>query len=305
MMWKITATFLLLFLSYFVNLSKAAEIFYIEPYEIFPESEVTVKGSNFSKDTVVIFGDKTFKPFSVTENQIKFIVPSNTEPATYRLILKDKEGSTLPISMIVARKEVVFTGYTPDIFDLCSSSRELIVTGKNLNEIKKVKLNGKDINFSAVNSSLSLTVPEEAISNKSAFINIYFYAQKDKIVQLINVPINHKPVIEDIKNISSDFNMATYRITGKNFVSGLSLFVNNQVITEYNDVNAQQNTVFLQRGSQKNSALASPLLDRMQFNSCNEILYLRYPTTPDEKRLDIYIENPTGERSNTFTIFIP
>lgn len=279
----------------------AAEIYSLEPYEVFPESVVTIKGSNFSKDTIVVLGDKVFKPFSINDKEIKFNVPADIIPATYRLIVKDKDGSTMPISLLILRREVIFTGYTPDVIDICGGTKEITITGKNLKEIKKVTLNGRDTTFYNQNSSLFLTIPDEVISKAGAFINIYFYGSNEKIVQLVNIPINHKPIIEDIKNISNDLNSAIYKITGKNFVSGLNLFVNNQIITEYTDTNEQQSPVIFQ----KKQNLSSPLLDRMRFNSCNEIMYIRYPATPEPKRLDIYIENPTGEKSNTVTIFYP
>lgn len=296
---------LILILFFHISTATAAEIFFVEPYIIYPESEVIVRGSGFSKDTVIVLGEKSFKPFHISENMLKFNIPSNTEPATYRLIIRDKEGSTLPITVTVAKREVFIYGFTPDVIDKCGNEREITVTGKNLREIKKVNVNGRDIPFSPQNGLLSLNIPEEIINNAGNVINLYFYGTGDKIVHLLNISVNYKPFIENVVVTANDFNSTTYKISGKNFVSNLILYVNNQAITENKEPMNQQNITYLQRGYQRGGNIASPMLDRFQVNSCREISYTRYPVTPDDKKIDIVIENPTGERSNTYTVTAP
>lgn len=296
--------FLIIFITLTLKIVYGAEIFSIEPFEIHPESVVTIKGTDFTNETVVLLGNKIIKPFSLTNEQLKFIIPPNFEPGTYRLILKNKEMATFPLSLLITRREVQIFGYTPETFDFCSKDKELTVTGKNLKEIKKISTNGVDIQFFPEESNIVLKLPAEILERNNE-LNILFFGKNDKIVHVINIPINKKPFIEDIKNVSSDFNSATYIIQGKNFIKNLSLYVNNQIITEYKDPLSQQNITFLPRRSQNSDNVSSPLLDRLQFNSCNELIYIRYPATPDNKKLDIYIENPNGEKSNTFTIFVP
>lgn len=302
---KKNIVFLLFLLFLSSKTVKGAELFSIEPYEIYPESEVVLRGAGFAKETVVILGDRTFKPFYLSENLIKFTVPPNTEPATYRLILRDEAGSTSPVSITVAKRDVVIYGFTPDFLDRCGETREISVTGKNLKEIKKINANGRDIPYSMQNNLLSLRIPDEIMNNAGNVINLYFYGNNDKIVHLLNVSINSKPIINNISVITNDFNSTTYRITGKNFLPDLILYVNNQVITENKDASPQQNITYLQRGYQRGANLPSPMLDRFQINSCREIIYTRYPATPDDKRIDILIESPNGERSNTYTITAP
>ena len=282
----------------------AAEIFLIQPPEIYSGTEITIKGSNFSKDTNIILGDRTFKPFFISENTIKFNTPSDITPGIYRLILIYNEGSTHPLSIIVKKKEPVITNFKPEFLDRCSFNEEVNVIGKNLKEINKININGRNISFQTMDSVISFRIPEDVVDTASNALNVYFYDAKDKIVHMFNIAVNYKPYIEDVQILSTDVNFYTLKIIGKNFSKDSNLFVNDLVITEQKD-SSNQNIVFLKRGNKQNETTQTPMLDRLQFISCSEILYYRYPFTPDDKRLLIYVENQTGEKSNTFITFAP
>lgn len=283
----------------------AAEIFSIQPPEIYSGTEITIKGSNFSKDTNIILGDRTFKPFYVTENTVKFNTPSDITPGIYRLILRYNEGSTLPLSITVKKREPVITNFKPEVLERCGFNEEVNVIGKNLKEINKININGRNLLFLKTDSIISFKIPEEVFDKAGNTLNVYLYDENDKIIHLFNIAVNYKPYIEDVEILSRDVNFYILKIIGKNFSNESNLFVNDLVITEQQQELSNQNIVFLQRGKRQNETSQTPMLDRLKFISCNEILYYRYPYTPDDKRLLIYVENQTGEKSNTFITFAP
>ncbi len=283
---------------------KAAELFSVEPPEIYPETEVTIKGAGFSKDIYVVLGNKSFKPFFVTESMIKFNIPANTQPATYRLLMRNTPVETIQISISVKNKEVVVTGYIPQTLNKCDTETEITITGKNLEEIKKIDLNGKEISFNLKDNLLLFSISEDILHNAGNVINIYFYDTKGKIVHLVNIPVISKPFIEAVETSSKTINSQTFRIRGKNFIQGLSLFVNNMSISEDTYENSSDKATFANKYHRFGNTIV-PMLDRFRVVSCNEILYTRYPSTPEDKKIDFLIENPGGERSNTLTIYAP
>lgn len=189
--------------------------------------------------------------------------------------------------------------------DRCGELQNITITGKNLKEIKRITVSDKELPFLSSDEIISVTIPEELIKTNQNFITAYFYDNEDRIVHLINVAINDKPIITNVSLIGSDINSLTFKVYGKNFSRQLTLYVDNQPIREGSIYSDDQNITYLPQRQQNYLSSGSPLLDRFQVLSCKEILYIHYPSTPERKKIDFLLESPSGYRSNTFSIEAP
>ncbi len=287
--------FILLLIFFSPLLALSTDIYQLKPVEIYPGTEVTVFGKNFNENTLIILGNKAIRPHSIFNEKLRFFVPINTEPGSYILSLKTDRRDILPtFTITVKNKDFVIKNFYPHTIERCSEADTVItVEGEQLDTVKKLTIQGSSLYFNYSKNKIIFELPGSLI-DRNSYLNIYFYNQDEKIKDLITININNKPFIEQAKIISSELTSIDLRISGKNFIYPLKLFVNNELIKE--------------RGSEaqiKEPLRMSPMLDRFEFINCNEIIYKRYPTSSETKELLIYIENPTGEKSNTYSISVP
>lgn len=271
------------------------DIYYLKPVELFPGSEVAIFGKDFNENTVVVFGSKAIKPHSISSDRLLFFIPNNTEPGLYLTTLKTDRKEVLPsFSLFVKSRDFLIKNFQPQSVNRCTEEiTNVTVEGENLDMVKKLILQGSHLNFSTSKNKLNFELPASLI-NRNSYLNIYFYNHEEKIKDIITININNKPLIESVEIADNDLTSITLRIRGKNFIHPAKLFVNNELIKG-------KSTEITTRDLSK----SSPMLDRFELLSCREIVYRRYPPSSESKELLIYLENPTGEKSNTFSITVP
>lgn len=291
--YAITAIFFLLILS---SHSFSTDIYGLYPYEIYPGTEVTISGKDFNNNTVVVFGNKAFKPHSVSSDKMKFYIPNNIEPGIYLLSIKTDTREILPFfTVVVKKREFLVKRFYPEVIDSCGEGNIVIAfEGDNLDMVKKISLQGTGtLPFSSSKTKINFELPYSVV-NKKSYLNVYLYNDEERVKEVVTININNRPFIESVDIVSSEITNITLRIKGKNFTQPLRLFVNSEMIIE-------RGTEGLTREVYKKA----PFLDRFEFVNCREIIYKRYPTSSEAKELLILVENPGGERSNTFSISIP
>jgi hypothetical protein len=299
--------FLLSFLFFILSVNPVLcmSVHSINPGELYPGSEALIKGADFEEEILIILGDRAIKPFYSSNNLLKFTIPSDSEPGTYRLFLKTKTGMTYPIAVALKKREITIKNVTPDSIDLCGPNRRITISGTNLSSIKKIIVHGAEISgFQSADKQLTLNIPEETARTAVHVINIYLYDENQKIQDVINIKTNSTPVIERVDTQSTAFNFYDMKINGKNFVNGLRFFVNGSVIIE--KTKEEQSIIpFEKQSLTKGLSKTTPVYDRVEYLNCGEIVYTRFPMISDNKKIEFYIENPSGERSNTYVITAP
>lgn len=282
----------------FSNLGHAFEIFSVRPCDIYPGSEITVYGKNLSADITLTLANRDLKPIKATPDKLKFFIPKDLEPGIYNLkVRREGKDNVTTLTIPIKKSEFSVKRYSPEIIDRCSTGNISInVEGENLDLVKKITSSDfGTIKFFSSKDNLNLELElDKALSLYSTILNIYLHNDDEKIKEVIPIRINNKPFIESIDIFERDVTSLTLRIRGKNFIYPIKLFVNDEIIRE-----KERNVRYYY--NQK----ASPTLDNFEFISCNEIMYKIYPTVFDSRNIFITIENPTGEKSNTYSITIP
>ena len=254
-------------------------------------------GKDIVNNLTISIGNRELKSLKVTNDNAKFLIPKDIEPGIYLLRFKsEKKEIFYPLNITIKKQEFYIKRYYPESIDRCANGiLNINVEGDNLDLVKKITmLETGNLKFYSNKNKISIEIPTDKLNNFSNSLNIYLYDDNEKIRDIVPIRINNKPFIDSIDIIQRDVTSLTLKILGKNFIHPIKLFVNDEVIRE-KDRDSRH------LGGQK----SSPNLDRFEFINCKEIIYKIYPTTFDTQNILVSIENPTGDKSNTFSITIP
>lgn len=281
----------------------AFEIYSISPSEISANSKITIKG-NFDTDFYITFEGKPIKYEFISNNLINITLPEKLEPAIYFINFYNRDNKNLLVSLPIQIKnpQPKIYEFEPSQIDYCGDDRRITILGESLKEIKYVTINGYEI-LDLLNSDrrLEIQIPDDLfITYQNAFLNALFFNEQKKLLGLITIPINTKPFIDNISILNSYLNYYEIEISGKNFINGIKLFVNDMEINQrYSKI---IDNIYMTYGQEylRKPMSVTPIHDSFYIVDCKKVIYTRYPLTSDNKTLNIQIESPLGQRSNIF-----
>ncbi|MCX7991615.1 MAG: hypothetical protein N2999_06245 [Proteobacteria bacterium] len=279
------------------KLSYGIEIQSISPVDIYPGSEITLSGKDLTGNITLTIADRELKALYVNNDRLRFSIPSDMEGGIYILRIRSEKKDLLPpIPLAIKRKEFSVKRFYPESIDRCGNGNFTIsLEGDNLNLVKKISSPDMGaLQFYSSKNKITINIPSDSLINLSSNLNIYLYDENEKIKDIVPVRVTSKPFIESVGIVEKEVTNLTLKITGRNFLYPVKLFVNGELIRE-------KDKDFRTYNRDK----SSPNLDKYEVLNCKEIVYKIYPTTFDTKDILISLENPTGERSNTYSITIP
>lgn len=290
--------YFIFFLFYSTSLF-ALEVYHIKPSYITAGSKITIYGDGFNNQLEILLGSNIITPHKISTNSIDLFLPKGLDPAIYLLTIKNKWNEQIVIPITLKEPIPVIQEFMPKSIDICEKNPLFSIHGLNLEEIKKISINGIDINTVNINNdSISFYIPQDILQNNVKALIVYLYDTKKRPLNILNIEVNTTPQIENINVKNSYFNYYEMSIMGKNFVKGSKLFINDVMVNERTP-DTNQSGFFQQSYIYKNIPV-SLLHDYFYMESCEQINYVRYPFSTEDKDLKIYVESPTGIRSNTY-----
>ncbi len=283
------------------------EIHSINNNELFPGSQIIIRGK-FDTEPLIFFAGNQLKYEILSDNIITVKIPDKIETAIYLLSFYEKESQnpsfSIPIKII--RPQPKIYSFEPSQIDFCGGERKIVIKGENLTDIIFANVNGYELtNLKPTLSSIEIDIPEDIfISHLIPLISIALYDSTKSLISIFNIPVNTKPEIKEITKKNTYFNYYEIEIKGKNFINGLKFFVNNNEINQRFSLLINEPYVFGQTYLSKTRSI-TPIHDSYYLESCERIIYTRYPTTTDEKTLTIHIESPLGQKSAPFNFTGP
>lgn len=190
---------------------------------------LTLNGTNFTKDTRVVFGGTTLVPSYFAATQIRVTVPANAVSKA-GLVDVAVTGSSMSraLTFTIKNPQPTVTALSPENVLLNSSSFSLDVTGSNFVSTSVVHVGEKSIVPSVVNpTKLTVVVPDDLLTTAQTMpITVVNPDPGGGTSSALNFAVmNPVPVIsalslDSILVDSSDF---TLELSGTGFVTGMSV----------------------------------------------------------------------------------
>lgn len=299
---------LIVFFLFSINNAHAFEIYTITPEEIHPNSTVNIHG-NFDIENISIFiGKQELKYKLADKDNLSITIPPNLEPALYYINFFDSKTGKfiIGIPIKVDKPKVKIDNFQPKFLDYCDDNRVIEINGENLNIIKYAYVNGQEVeSFEKLNNQIKIKLADSfLLSLNQNYITITLYNENKNLLELVNIPVNTKPEIENAIISNNFFNYYEILITGKNFIAGSKLYVNNIEINQRYSKIFEGIYFFGQQYITKPQS-TTMLHDSFFIENCNTIILTRYPFSSEAKQLRIQIESPTGQRSQEFLLSAP
>jgi hypothetical protein len=249
-----------------------------------PGTTVIISGSGFTEQTTAYLGTNEIPTRLIAPRQISFEIPP-LAAGNYALYLRQGDGAPgRAYSFTVIPVKPTALSLSPDNLSFCAAGQERLVTvkGKNILEgaqllfdnavIRSSRLSAEEMTFTAppVPGGLHQVLiknPEEALSGALGLL------------------ISTRPEIASVTQGDDYVNYYELVIEGKNFQHGSSLIVDGRKIQSGYAIPGER--------------------DRLQFVSCNRLIYQRYPYDPSLKGFRLIITNPSGEESDPVSVSAP
>lgn len=282
----------------------ALEISSVSPRNVSAGDSVTVAGGPFTPRTLVLLGNQTIEPTSLSEGRLIFTVPS-LEDGEYALQVRD-DRQTSPSSFVlrITAPDPRIDSLSPSNIDVCSTQeeREVIVQGRYFQPGATLLLDGKTLSSSRLGpDSLSFTPPPLAagvygiqVANPNGSQSVPRSLYISDIPEILNAYMGQEFV-----------NNYELVIEGKNFFFNSTLLVNEYPVGLL-DQPPQQRVIPRQSATSDPDRLASPSqADNLRFVDCGTLVYNRYPYSTQPKQISLKIINPDGKTSSTWDLSVP
>jgi len=271
----------------------------IIPAQAEPAATVTLSGSGFTDKTIVYLGSTQIAAQVVDAGHLSFTLPS-LEPGIYALYLRREDGTTSrTYSFTVQPLKPVASDISPDSIPFCATGkeREVTVIGSNFRKGAMVLFDGTAVRSRFISSdSIAFTVPQI----KGGLHQVQVKNTDETVSGALGLLIDTKPEISGVSRGEESVNYYNLVIEGRNFLQNSTVVV----MEERNyELTGQSPIVDVRRLSSGASGGAER--ERVNYVSCNRIIYQRYPYSPAIKSFQVQVVNPGGEESATLSVSAP
>lgn len=284
----------------------ALEVVSLAPNRGTPGTLVEVGGGPFSMATEVFLGEKFAPPLRVGDGSLDFTVPY-LPPGNYLLTVQnDNEVAQQTFNFEVMAPTPQISGLDPQNLDVCrpGPGPPLRVDGRNFLPGAVVLID--DV---VVPTTVSGTTSLEAQVQGPRQPGVYGVKVRntDGATSLPHsLWIDSIPEITSVEQGSEFVNYYEVIIRGKNFLAGSTLVVRqpeDRVIGQ-----AWRQFSFSARpegGGFGGGNTVSPQGGRLVYVDCQTLVYYRYPSTSQEKELELTVINPEGHKTDPFYVALP
>lgn len=271
----------------------------IIPAQAEPAATVTLTGSGFTAKTTVYLGSTAITPQIVDAGHLSFRLPG-LEPGIYALYLLREDGiASRTYSFNVQPLKPVVSDISPDSVPFCATGkeREVTVSGSNFRKGAMALFDGAAVKSRLVSGeSLVFTVPQI----KGGLHQIQVKNNDDTVSGALGLLIDIKPEISSVSRGDDFVNYYNLVIEGRNFLQNSTVVV----MEERNfELTGQAPIVDVRRLSSGTGGGGER--ERVNYVSCNRIIYQRYPYSPANKTFQVQVVNPGGEESAPVSVSAP
>lgn len=295
---------MLLAIALSVTSAFALEITSVAPAQATPGTLVVLTGGLFSEHSRIYLGEKFIPLVQRSSRQLEFLVP-DLPPGDYSLTVQDDVSSVLqPFNFEVVAPRPQISAVEPDNLDVCADTAERLVrvTGKNFRPGALLLLGGNVVNSrSSDPSDLEFRLPEMPAGVYGVEVR-----NPDGATSLPHsLWVNSVPEITSVEQGDEFVNHYEVIVRGKNFFYNSIL-----VVTEYDtaagSMGPRQMTYYTQRGTPAlaTGSLAAPG-EQLRYADCRTLVYLRYPSSPQDKELTLQVINPDGKKTASYAVTLP
>lgn len=263
---------------------QALSILSIIPGQGAPGIQVVISGSGFSEKTTAYLGTNAMATRFVSSKQISFEIPA-IAAGNYALYLRQGTGAPgRAYSFAVVPVKPVVSSITPDAISFCATGQDRVISveGKSFLEGAQVLFDGAIIRSSRISEDeITFTAPPVP----GGLHQVQIKNPEETVSSALGLLVTTRPEIESVVQGADYVNYYELNIGGVNFQHGSSLIVDGKRIQSGSPMPGER--------------------DRLQFTSCNRLVYQRYPYDPAVKSFRLIVVNPSGEESSPFTVSAP
>jgi len=249
-----------------------------------PGTRVVISGTGFTAETILYLGIDEVPVRLISSRQLSFEIPQIAS-GNYALYLRQQGGETgKAYAFSVVPLKPVVTSLSPDSISFCAAGddRKVTVRGKNILEGAQLVFDGALIRSSRLSSEeLSFTVPPVT----GGLHQVQIKNPEETLSGAIALLVSNRPEVHSVSQGADYVNYYVLNIDGINFQHGSQLIVNGKKIQSGYPIPGER--------------------DSLIYNSCNRLIYHRYPYDFSAKSLELMIVNPGGEESSSFTVTAP
>lgn len=262
----------------------ALELTSISPASAAAGSSVTIRGQDLGPEVVVLLGNDTLSPASVTENALTLVLPP-LEEGVYAVSLRRGEevsGRYLPLTIVAPVPQIL--SLTPSNIDQCAdaSEREITIFGRFFDPAARVLVDEASV-AASVQDDRQVAFTPPALPGGNHRVQVVNPSGRQS--QSRAFVINSIPAIHAVRTGADHVTAYEVIIEGKNFLYDSQLAVNGQPVTGLGTLNPRQETV--------------------EYLDCNTLLYMRRPYSGQPKRVSLQVVNPGGQQSPVFHATMP
>lgn len=282
----------------------ALEITSLAPVRGTPGTLVGISGGPFSPQTLPFLGEQYVSPLQISENYIEFTVPY-LPPGNYSLTVQDNTMSAAQSYLFeVMAPTPQITNLSPSILDVCTMTPEnqLQVNGRNFLPGAVLLVNDRVVS-SRVISSTSLEAQLPGFQNPGVYgVSV---RNPDGATSLPHsLGVNSIPEINSVERGAEFVNYYEVIIHGKNFLFNSTLVVKEPEASTIGQTYLQLFFVPKKR-SQGGMDINAPQRNRLIYVDCQTLIYLRYPSSFQNKDLGLQVFNPDGQNTNQHFVVLP
>lgn len=249
-----------------------------------PGTTVIISGSGFTEQTTAYLGTNEIPTRLAAPRQISFDIPP-LAAGNYALYLRQGDGAPgKSYSFTVIPVKPTAIAIAPDTISFCAAGQERLITvrGKNIQEGAQLLFDGAIIRSSRVSGEeMTFTAP----SVPGGLHQVQIKNPEEALSGALGLLVATRPEIRNVAQGADYVNYYELNIEGINFQHGSSLIVDGRKIQSGYTVPGER--------------------DRLQFVSCNRLVYQRYPYDPSMKSFRLIVTNPSGEESDPITVSAP
>lgn len=286
------------------TLAPALEITAVAPTRATPETTVTLSGGIFSSQSRVYLGEQFVQPAQVLPRQLVFIVPP-LPPGNYSLTVQDDDASAVqpfPFEVLTPPPQII--AVEPRNLDVCAdlAGRTIRVVGRDFQPQTQLLLNGMAVG----RRFLDATALEFDLPELPAGVYGVETRNPDGTASLPHsLWVNSVPEITGVERGDDFVNHYEVIIHGRNFFFN-SILVVRETDNAAGGTGTRQMTYYAHRGQAAHPLGAIPAQgERLLYNDCHTLVYLRYPSNFQEKELQLQVINPDGKKTDPYVVTLP
>jgi len=249
-----------------------------------PGTRVVISGTGFTAETILYLGIDEVPVKLISSRQLSFEIPQISS-GNYALYLRQQGGETgKAYSFTVVPLKPVVTAVSPDSISFCAAGddRKVIVRGRNILDGAHLVFDGAIIRSSRLSGEeMTFTVPPVP----GGLHQVQIKNPEESLSGAIALLVSNRPEVHSVSQGADYVNYYVLNIDGINFQHGSQLIVNGKKIQSGYPIPGER--------------------DSLIYNSCNKLIYHRYPYDFSAKSLELMIVNPGGEESSIFTVTAP